>query len=98
MTYHGKRYLYNFLKEHGYDVPKMKEMQYYNHRGSEWLKTDLEDIELYSPSRGVIYVTINDIDDETCDKHKAEYSEYVNGVLNYQEKNNTITVMGGKKL
>ena len=64
MKYHGKKYLYNFLKAHGYNVPKMREMNYEFYRGSEWLKTLWNEIELFSFSRGVIYLTLNDIGDE----------------------------------
>lgn len=96
MKYHGKRYLYNFLKAHGYDVPKMREMNYTFYRGSEWLKAFWSEIEVFSPTRGVIYVTLNDIDDETCEKTQAEYSKYVNSTLNYQTKYGKQTIMFGK--
>ena len=96
MKYHGKKYLYNFLKAHGYNVPKMREMNYEFYRGSEWLKTLWNEIEVFSPSRGVIYVTLNDIDDETAAKTQAEYSKYVDGVLTYQTKNGKTTIMFGK--
>lgn len=97
IKYYGKRYLFNFLKDHGYDVPLMKEFIYKFYRGSEWLKTMyLEEIEVYSPARGVVYVTLNEFDDETDEKRQAEYSKYVDGVLNYQTKYGKCTIMDGK--
>ncbi len=92
--YFGKRYLYNFLKEHGYDVPKMKDLKYEFYRGREWLRTFFEEVELFSPNRRVIYVTIYE---DTENRRKIlKHSEYVDGVLNYQKKNGEVTVMFGK--
>ncbi len=105
MNYYGKKYLYNFLNER-YDIteilkdygikPKMKDFNYQFYRGDEWLKSFAEEIEIYSPCRGVIYVTLSEIDDETGDKHQIEYSKYVDGVLNYQKKCGEILVIRGK--
>lgn len=96
MKYHGKRYLYNFLKEHGYNVPKMKEMNYAFYRGSEWIMSAFKEIYVSSPVRNVIYVSLNEIDEETDKKVTTEYSEYVNGVLDYQTINGKQTIMFGK--
>lgn len=96
MKYYGKRYLYNFVKKHGYNVPKMREMNYAFYRGSEWIKSAFEEIYVSSPTRGVVYVTLNDIDNETGAKMQAEYSKYVDGVLNYQTINGKQTIMFGK--
>ncbi len=96
MKYYGKRYLYNFLKEHGYEVPQLKDFRYEFCRGTEWLKTFYDEIDLYSPERGVIYVTLNEIDDETGKKTQVEYSKYKYGILNYQKKRGKITVIAGK--
>lgn len=96
MKYHGKRYLYNFLKEHGCDVPIMKHMRYEFYRGTEWLKTAFNEIYVNSPTRGVIFVILNEIDDETDEKKQVEYSKYVNGVLTYQEMNGKLTIIDGK--
>lgn len=89
MKYHGKKYLYDFLMEHGYTVPNRKEMEYKFYRGSEWLKSFL--LEAYSPMRDVIYVTVKEEHEER--EVQIEYSKYVNGVLEYQEKRGRITVM-----
>lgn len=91
--YHGKRYLYDFLKEHGYDVPAMQYMKYKQYRGCEWLK--YFEIDLYSPARGVIFVTIYG-EDENSGKFQKEYSKYVDGVLDYQKINGKTTIMFGK--
>lgn len=104
MEYHGKRYLYNFLKERydlsailDYDRPvKMADFNYAKRRGFEWLETAFKEIQLTSPCRDVIYVTINEIDDETGKKTQIEYSKYINGVLNYQTKNGKTTIMSGQ--
>ena len=96
LKYNGKRYLYNFLKEHGYKVPKMKEFNYEFYRGTEWLKSWFREIEVYSPVRRVVYVTINEYDEETDEKKCAEYSKYIDGVLNYQTKYGKCTIMNGK--
>ena len=98
MKYYGKRYLFQFLKNYGYEVPKMKEMIYEKYRGNEWLKTAFEEIRLYSPQRGVIYVTINEIDDETGKKTELEYSKYVYGVLDYQTRRGKIRYRDGKRV
>ena len=93
MKYHGKNYLYGFLKEHGYAVPKRKEMEYEFYHGSEWLRGYL--LEAYSPMRDVIYVTVK----EECEEREVqvEYSKYVNGLLEYQENRGGITVMYAKE-
>lgn len=100
MYYHGKKYLYSFLKERGYEVPKMKEMNYAFYRGAEWLKTWFEEIRVISPCRGVIYVTVNQEDDENTGKKlpPIEYSKYVDGNLTYQEKNGNLCLMSGKSI
>ena len=79
--YHGKNYLYSFLKERGYDVPKRKEMEYKFYRGSEWLEGDF--LKAYSPIRDVIFVTVK----AECDEREIEieYSKYENGVITYQK-------------
>lgn len=97
MKYYGKRYLYQFLDNYCYKVPKMKEMIYEKYCGNEWLKTPFEEIKLYSPSRGVIYVTVNLLDDETGEKTEVEYSKYVHGVLNYQTKRGKVSIIDGKR-
>ena len=56
----------------------------------------MKKIYVSSPTRGVIYVTLNDIDNETGAKMQAEYSKYVDGVLNYQTINGKQTIMFGK--
>ncbi len=38
IKYQGKKQLYEFLVSHGYEVPKMKEMEYTFYHGREWLK------------------------------------------------------------
>lgn len=82
MRYHGKNYLYNFLKEHGYAVQKRKEMDYNFYRGREWLKGDL--LKAYSPERNVIFVTVK----AECEEREieVEYTMYVNGVIAHQNK------------
>lgn len=97
IKYYGKRYLFNFLKEHGYEVPQMKEFCYEFYRGTEWLKTMyFEEIYVNSPARGVIYVTLNEFDEETGQKKQVERSKYVDGVLEYQTKHGKQTIMFGK--
>lgn len=96
MKYYGKKYLYNFLKDHGYEVPLMKKFNYEFYRGTEWLKTWFNEIHVFSPVRGVIYVTLNEIDDGTGKKKEIEYSKYIDGVLEYQTKNGKQTIMFGK--
>ena len=93
MEYAGKKELYNFLKDKGYEVAKMKEMRYEKYRGTEWLK--YYDLDLYSPCRGVIYVTVYGEDAEGKE-FEAERSKYVDGVLNYQTKKGHCTIMFGK--
>lgn len=97
MKYYGKRYLYNFLKEQGYDVPKLKEMSYHFYRGSEWLKSYYEEIKVYSPKRGNICVTLREYDEERECFFEKEYSVYVDGILNYQKKKGNTTVLYGKR-
>ncbi|MCM1440979.1 MAG: hypothetical protein NC131_17525 [Roseburia sp.] len=82
--YFGKRYLYNFLKEHGYAVPKMKEMNYKFFRGDEWLETVVsKKIRLYSTQTiGIIAVHTYDYD-EDGNKIETEYSVYSHGDLIY---------------
>lgn len=85
MEYHGKNYLYNFLKEHGYTVPKRKEMKYRFFRSSEWLESYL--IKAWSPLRDIIFVTVK----EECDDRaiEVEYTKFVKGVIVFQKLENT---------
>ena len=87
MEYHKKTYLYKFLAERGYSVPKKSEMVYEFYRGSEWLRGDL--LEAYSPARGVVYVTVKE--EREAREVQVEYSKYENGVLVYQ-------VLDGKRV
>ena len=87
MEYHKKNYLYKFLAERGYSVPKKAEMVYEFYRGSEWLRGDL--LKAYSPARGVVYVTVKEEREER--EVQVEYSKYENGVLVYQ-------VLDGKRV
>lgn len=57
IKYQGKKRLYEFLVSHGYEVPKMKEMEYTFYHGREWLKDRHNEIELYAESSLSIYVT-----------------------------------------
>ena len=90
MNYSGKKQLYKFLKDKGYNVPIMKLMEYTFYRGDEWLK--YYDLKLYSPARGVIYVTVCE-ENKDGEQVEKEYSKYMNGVLNYQIKNGKKTVV-----
>lgn len=106
MKYYGKRFLYNFLQEHGYDVNallkdyckeiKMKDFYYTFFRGTEWLKSLCHEIEIYSPCRRVVYVQITKTDDETGEEICAERSKYIDGILDYQTKYGEITILCGK--
>ena len=61
MNYFGKRYLYNFLKEHGFEVPKMKEFRYVRRvRGDEILVTVLEEqaFDLFCDKGKAIYISV----------------------------------------
>lgn len=87
MKYYKKTYLYNFLADRGYSVPKKIWMEYEFYRGNEWLRGDL--LEAYSPKRGVIYVTVKENREER--EVEVEYSKYENGVLVYQ-------VLDGKRV
>ena len=90
MNYHGKNYLYDFLKEHGYDVPKLKkEMQYSFFRGSEWLKSDL--LEAWSPKRDVILVTAK----REGENHNAELerTQYIKGVIVFKKLNGSYVIV-----
>ena len=83
MNYHGKNYLYDFLKEHGYDVPKRKEMQYSFFRGSELLKSDR--LEAWSPKRDIIFVSVK----EDCGEQikEVEWSKFNKGICEFKKRN-----------
>lgn len=89
MNYHGKNYLYDFLKEHGYDVPKRKEMQYSFFRGSEWLKSDL--LEAWSPIRNVIFVSVKEYRVGQM-KKEIEWSRYTNGICVFKKLNGSYVI------
>ena len=38
MKYLGKKYLYNFLKDQGFSIPKLKDFYYAKWRGDEWIR------------------------------------------------------------
>lgn len=84
MKYHGKIYLYNFLKERGYEVPKRKEMTYSFFRGAEWLKSDL--LEAWSPKREMIFVRVKE--DRGEEDVEIEWSQYINGVCIFKKMYN----------
>ncbi len=60
MKYLGKRYLYNFLKKQGFEIPLMKEFRYVRARGDEIFETVFEeqDIALFCVRGKAIYVSI----------------------------------------
>lgn len=104
MKYYGKRYLYNFLKEHGYSVPKLKDMEYKYYRGSEWLKSELlvpfsakAGIEVYVDSKqcDVFSVTLCELDISGCPR-EVEFTRYQNGSIRYQVKNGITIFMHGQ--
>lgn len=81
MKYQGKRRLYEFLKSHGYEVPKLSEMEYSTYRGSEWLKS-LE-IEVYARSGACVFVTTYEYNEEGERKEKG-YVSYRAGEAVYK--------------
>lgn len=104
MKYYGKRYLYNFLKEHGYSVPLLKDMEYKCYRGSEWLKSEPlasfsakvgVEVCVDSMQRDVVCVTLCelDINGHPCE---VEFTRYQNGTIRYQVKNGITTFMHGQ--
>lgn len=60
MKYLGKRYLYNFLKEQGFEIPLMKEFRYVRARGDEIFDTVLEenDVELFCVRGKAIFISV----------------------------------------
>ncbi len=83
MRYQGKKKLYEFLVSHGYIVSKMKDCKYQFYHGSEWIKDYDSNIELYSPSTNVVFVTVTEIDEE--DRiHEIERCRYDCGELVYK--------------
>lgn len=103
MKYYGKRYLYNFLKERGYNVPQFSEMEYKCYRGSEWLKSypltlgyDTVGLEVYvdGSQRNVIRVVRNELSEDDI-PYQVELSKYVDGDLNYQQLNYRVTFING---
>lgn len=88
VTYQGKRKLYQFLVSHGYNVPKMKEMEYQFYRGSEWLRDFFHEIELYSPHAGRVCVTTYE--------ENSEGKIVANEVCTYLEGNPIYKTIRGK--
>lgn len=89
MNYHGKNYLYDFLKKHGYDVPKRKEMRYSFHRGSEWLKSDL--LEAWSPKREMIFVSVKE--GRGGQIKEVEWSKYNSGICEFKKLNGSYVIV-----
>ena len=89
MNYHGKNYLYDFLKKHGYDVPKRKEMQYSFFRGSEWLKSDL--LEAWSPKREMIFVSVKEDRGEQI--KEVEWSKFNKGICEFKKLNGSYVIV-----
>lgn len=60
MKYLGKRYLYNFLKEQGFEIPLMKEFRYVRACGDEIFETVLEenDVTLFCVRGVAIYISV----------------------------------------
>lgn len=58
-NYLGVRKFYSLLKDLGYDIPKLKDMEYRFYRGSEFLDTVLEEIsvEAFLQSSNVLTVS-----------------------------------------
>ena len=54
--YLGRRALYNFLIEKGYEVPKLKNMEYGKYHGDEWLKCG--EIDVFCVRCKFIYVSV----------------------------------------
>lgn len=83
MKYHGKNYLYDFLKKQGYDVPKKNVMNYSFYRGSEWIKSDR--LEAWSPMRDIIFVSVK----EDCGEQikEIEWSKFNKGICEFKKRN-----------
>jgi elongation factor P--beta-lysine ligase len=92
--YYGKRYLYKFLLEHGFQLPKPIEMEYYKSRGTELFETrnavelpysSLELIADPKVSRIAVYVYDYTEDDV---RYTKTYKVYKNGMLHFSEERN----------
>lgn len=103
MDYLGKRYLYNFLKEQGFEVPQMKDFRYVRARGDEIFETVLEeqDIELFCVRGKAIYVSIYEtfVDSDWNSKRVevkrlAYHLENSMWIKHYERVRNKITVCG----
>lgn len=83
VKYQGKRRLYEFLKAHGFTVPKMKEMGYKFYRGNEWLRCD--EIGLFSAFPNITVSTYA-YDEETDKDIEVGFFSYRNGECVYKRE------------
>jgi predicted small metal-binding protein len=87
MKYYGKRYLYHFLKSHGYALPKMKETIYKKYGSAEWLTAQCSGystLQLYSLGyncRFHVFVYEDGEDKEVQVLHR----EYIHGELEWED-------------
>ena len=70
MKYFGKRYLYNFLTSHGFEPPKLKNMEYGKYRGDEWLRCGT--LDLFCIFGQTINVSVLEYDELTDDQYETE--------------------------
>lgn len=85
MKYLGKKRMYQFLVDNGYNVPKMKEMSYEFYRGSEWLRVPYGLIDLYCPNGKDLYLSVYEYtNEEEYERREIERSHYRDGVCVYK--------------
>lgn len=66
IKYLGKKFLYNFLKDQGRPMPKLKDCYYAKWRGDEWLKTDDYWLTCFNGKK--LHLTVSSIDKDTGEK------------------------------
>ena len=89
IKYYGKRYLYTFLKEHGYNVPHFRDMKYKHSRCNEYLESKpltldygAAGIEVFVESRQRRAIRIWRYElSEDGRPYQVEWSNYYDGVL-----------------
>ena len=68
MKYHGKKWLYAFLRDKGYAIPKLKDFYYAKWRGDEWIKSCWGEFFVMCYNGTAISISETAIDEETGDR------------------------------
>ncbi len=99
--YLGKKKIYDTLKEKGYKLPPMKEMEYDKYHGTEILRSHFESVDVYAHLKGACLSVVEKENDEDGVRRREKSLKVYRGQnfdLSFATKYGKVTVMDGKRV